>query len=162
MLVIGRAKHQQGRGKRPAGRDHDVGRIVLDAAVAQHHHALDGPARRVGFQPGHVGAGEQGEVRVRLLRWIDADDLRVGLGVDRAWEAVERVAADARAICGGGAIRVLVQLDAERQVEGVEALALEDIAELLDARLVLDGWKGVGGGGPGLVGVLAALAVDME
>ena len=44
----------------------------------------------------------------------------------------------------------------------MQPLALEDVAELLDARLVLDGRVGVGSSRPGLVGILAALAVHVE
>ena len=92
---------------------------------------------------------------------VDADDLGVGFGVDGARETVERVASDAGAVGGGGAVRVLVELDAERKVEGVQPLAAEHVAELLDAGFVDDWRVGVGSAGPGLGRVFAALAVDV-
>ena len=44
--------------------------------------------------------------------------------------------ADARAVAGRQAVLVLVQVDADRQVEGVKPGLLEVVAELLDARCV--------------------------
>ncbi|BCJ40062.1 hypothetical protein GCM10010168_29200 [Actinoplanes ianthinogenes] len=70
-------------------------------------------------------------------RRIHAPHLGVGLRVDQAREAVHPVAADAGAVVGGPADRVLPQVHPDRQVERVPAELLQVVAELLDARLVL-------------------------
>ena len=124
MRVARGAQQQQGGAQRAAGDHHDVGRILLELVVADHMHAADAAAGGVRLQPGDVGVGQQREIGVRGAGGIHADHLGVGLGVDRARKAVERVAADAGAVGGGAAVRVLVQLDAERQMERVQPLAL--------------------------------------
>ena len=85
----------------------------------------------------------------------------VGLRVDRAREAIERIATNAGAVGGGAAVRVLIQLNAQRQMERVQSLALQDIAQTLDARLVLDRRISVRGTGPRLGGILSTLTVHV-
>ena len=53
------------------------------------------------------------------------------------------------------------ELDAERQMERVQPLALQDVVQILDARLVLDGRIGVWRAGPGFGGIFSALAVHV-
>ena len=159
VLVVGRAQQQQRRVQRTAGHHDDVGGQGDGAAVAQRgDDPGDGPARRVGLQPLDVGVGEQLDVVV-LERRVDADDLGVGLGPDQAGEAVDPVAPDARTGPGRPAVGVLDEVDADRQVERVQALLLEVVAELLDARLVPDRRERIRGAGRALGGVLAVLAV---
>ena len=85
----------------------------------------------------HPGVGDQLDVVVRQRR-VDADHLGVGLGVHHAGEAVDPVAADADAVVGRPALLVLGEVDPDRQVERVQSLLLQVVAQLLDARLVLD------------------------
>ena len=130
MRVAGRAQQQQRRTQRAAGDHDDVGGVAFVAPLA---HA---PARALTLRPDasvsrrdDIGVGQQREVGMRGPRGIDADHLRIGLGVDGARKAVERVAADARAVGGGAAVRVLVELDAERQMERVQPFARQDVVE---------------------------------
>ena len=140
MLVVGRAQQQGGRVDRARGDHHDVGAeahrrrsVGVPSSVTT---AGDGAPGRVGLQPADVRAGDQAYVVV-LQRRVDADHLGVGLAADQAGEAVDPVTADADAVAGGPAVLVLGEVHADRQVERVQALLLEVVAELLDARLVL-------------------------
>ena len=160
MVVIGGAEQEQGGAEGTAGDDDDVGGEIVFLAVTQHVDLADALAAGIGLEPGDEGAGEEDEVGVGGAGGVDAHDLAVGLGVDGAGEAVEGVAADAGAVGFGGAVRVLVELDAEGEVEGVEALLGQHLVQLLDLGFVDDGRLRVGGAGPGLVRVLATLAVD--
>ena len=105
-----------------------------------------------------MGVGDQVDVVV-LERGIDADHLGVGLGADQAREAVHPVAADAGAGVGGHPTLVLGQVHPDRQVERVQALLLQVVAELLDPWLVLHRRVAVLLAGVALGGVLAVLAV---
>ena len=69
--------------------DHDVGPVDLPLAAPGHDHPGDRPAGRVGLQPHHLGAGQQGHVRLAQQR-PDRDDLGVGLGVHQARVAVHQ------------------------------------------------------------------------
>ena len=89
----------------------------------------------VRLQALHVGAGHQGHVVLGQHR-VDADDLRVRLGVEQAREAVDPVAADARARPWPRARLRLLEVDPDRQVERVQSQLLEVVAQLLDAGLV--------------------------
>ena len=59
------------------------------------------------------------------------------LPLTSAREPVDPVAPDADAVVGRPALRVLGEVDADRQVERVQSLLLQVVAELLDPRLVL-------------------------
>ena len=139
--VVRRAQ-EQGRGvHRARGHHHDVGaeahRLRTSVGVADlGDDRRDGPPAVIGLQPRDVCAGDQAHVVV-LQRGIDADHLGVGLAAHQAREAVHPVTADAHAVAGGHAVRVLRQPHADRQVERVQALLLEVVTELLDPRLVL-------------------------
>ena len=73
-------------------------------------------------------------------RGIDADHLRVRLGVHQAWMTVAGGAADATA----RARVLLVQHHCDRQVEGVVPQFRQIVAEFLQAWLVADGRVRVG------------------
>ena len=111
----------------------------------------------------HVGVGHQRDVVVAQRR-VDAHHLGVGLGVQQAREAVDPVAADADAVAGGaGRARPGSRSHADRQVERVQPLLLQVVAQLLDPRLVLDRRVRVLRAGRPLGRVLAVPAVhDVE
>ncbi len=134
---------------------------MFELVVVGHMDAADTAPGRPGFQPRDVGAGQQGKVGVCRPCGVDADHLCVRFGVDGAGKPVERVAADTGAVGGGASVGVLVKLDAEGQVKRVKALAFEDVAELLDTRLVDYRRVGVGRTGPWLGRVFASLPVYM-
>ena len=96
-------------------------------------HAGDGGAGRVGFQLHRPRVPQQGDVVV-LEGGPDADHLGVGLGVQRAREAVAFPALHAGAVGQVG----LVDQDPARGVERMVALLLQVVGELLDARLMRD------------------------
>jgi len=81
--------------------------------------------------------------------------LRIGLRTDQAGEAVAGVATDAAAF-----VRVLlVEHDADRNVEGLQSRAREIIGQLLNARLMTHGRVRVGTAGIGFARIFAANAV---
>ena len=133
-------------------------KVVTDPSSRVGDDPGDRAPGRVGLEALHVGAGHEGDVVLGQDR-IDADDLRVRLGVQQAREAVDPVAADARARPGREARLRLVEVDPDRQVEGVEPELLQVVAELLDAGLVGDRRVGVLRAGVALARVLAVLAV---
>ena len=97
VMVAARPQQQGGRVHRAAGDDHDVageggGRSVVQGRDDPRDRASGG----VGLEALHVGAGHEGDVVLGQDR-IHTDDLRVRLGVHQAREAVDPVAADARA-----------------------------------------------------------------
>ena len=98
----------------------------------------DGPPARVGLQPRDVRAGDQRDVVV-LQRRVDADHLGVGLAV-RAGRGSRRPGHSGCTRCRGWRrpCSSWVRSHADRQVERVQALLLQVVAELLDPRLVLD------------------------
>ena len=162
MRVVCGAQQQQGGTQGPAGDYHDVGRILFQRVVSGSTlHAADAAAGRVRLQTRDIGIRQQREVGICRASGVHADHLGVGLRVDRAGEAVEGVAPDAGAVGGGVAVRVLVQLDAKRQMERVQPLALQDVVQVLNARFVLDRRIGIGRAGPRFGGILAALAVHV-
>ena len=78
-----------------------------------------------------IGAGQQSDIGMTQSR-CDADDMRVGLGLNETGKAVAGRASDARTV-----MRVLlVEHDADRQRERPMSGAREIVGELLDARLV--------------------------
>ena len=81
------------------------------------------------------------------------------LAFDQAGEPVDPVAADADAVPGRLAVLVLGEVDADRQVERMQSLLLQVVAQLLDPRLVLHRPEAVRGAGRSLGRVLAVLAV---
>src|SRR5438876_10390920 len=89
--------------------------------------------------------------------WINTDNLGVRLGVDEARKAVAGVAADAAALVGV----VLIEHDTERRGKRPQAETGEIVTELLDARLVADRWKRIGGAGWRVRGILTRWAMDM-
>ena len=131
----------------------------------RHHHDVGGELALGADDPGHRAArrlepldrrvGEQRDVGV-LERRPHAAHMGIGLAVGEAREAVEAVAAHAPPRLGIG----LVQVDADGQVERVQALVHQVIVQLLDARLV--GYRGIGElvRPRRLGGVLAGRAVD--
>ena len=161
MLGAGRTQQQQGAAEGAAGDDDDVGRIALLDAVAGDVDGADAPAAGVGLQPADVGPAQQGDVRMRREHRVDADHLGVGLAVERAGEAVEGVAPDAGARAHRQAV-LLVEQDAERQVERPDALCREAVVQCLDARFVGHRIVRKRAVRRRLDRILAALAVDVE
>jgi hypothetical protein len=156
VLVVGRRQEQLGRVRRPTRDDHDAGGEDLALTRVVDLHLGDGDARRVGVQPNGGGVGQQGDVRL-FQRRAHAVDLGVGLGVQRAREAVAERAADARAV---GQVRLVEQHTAGR-VERVEAGGGEVVGELLDPGFVRQCREGVGSARRWLGRVLAAGAVHL-
>ena len=70
---------------------------------------------------------------------IDTDHLSVRLGIDQAWVSIARRAANAWAL----APVLLVEHDAERNVERLVSKLLQLIVQFLNARLVADRWIGI-------------------
>ena len=156
-----RAQHQLGRAQGAARHHDDVGGIAFHPAVALDVDVTHGAAVRRGLEPRRIGLGQQRHVGEARQRRVDADDLGVRLAVEQAGEAVEGVAAHADA--GGlGLAVLLVEQDAERQVERMQPLRRPAVAEALDQGLVADGRVGEVARPARLVGVLAGLAVDVE
>ena len=132
VLVVARSQKQQCRGERAAGNDDDVGRInAPHDQPLRDVNALHDLAGLIGLQFRNIGASHQRQVRMRLQRRIDADDLGVRLAVQQAGKAVESIAADANA--GRRRLAILfVQQDAERQMERVQTVLGQAVAQCLD------------------------------
>lgn len=164
MPVVRRTQQQDGGVDGAAGDDHDVraelhGRALAAPVPDRRDDRGDAAAGRVRLQAPHVRVGDHLDVVV-FQGGVDTDDLRVGLRADQAGEAVDTVAADAGAGVGGPAPVVLGEVHPDRQVEGVQSLLLQVVAQLLDARLVLDRRIRVLGAGGTLGRILAVPAVD--
>ena len=154
VLVASGGQQQLGGVDRAAGDDHDVAVIALGLAVVLGHHLGDRGAGRVGLQLHHPRVPEQGDVGV-LEGGADAEHL--GLGVQRAREAVAVRAAHADAV---GHVR-LVDQDAARRVERVIAGLGQVIGELLDPGLVGHRRVRVGRAGRRVGRILTSCAVHL-
>src|SRR5262249_3039857 len=152
--VADRVQQDLGAVGGPGGHGHDVGLVDLAVAVAGDDDSGDRSAPIVGLQPGHLGAGEQGDV-VAVEYRPHRDGLGVGLGVHQARVAVTGRAADADTLRPPG----LVQQDAARRVEWVVAALGQVVGDVLDPGLVRDGGPRVGLAAVALGGVLAGVAV---
>jgi hypothetical protein len=95
-----------------------------------------------------------------LQRRVHADDLRVRLGVEQAGEPIDTVTADAAAVPSRRTRAGLDEVDSDRQVERLQPLLLQVVAEPLDPRFVLDRGEPVRCAARPLGGVLSAAAVD--
>ena len=115
----------------------------------------------VGFELRHIRVGQQRQIGMCLQRRIDAHDLRIGLAVQQAGKAVERIAADADAGRRGLAV-LLIQQNAERQMKRVQTVLHQAVVQRLDARLVRNRRIGKRPAGRRLVRVFAALAVNVK
>src|SRR3954449_8326021 len=93
-------------------------------------------------------------------RRVDADYLRVRLRLHKTRESVHPVAADAHTVPRCPAVLVLDEVDTDRQMERMQPLFLQVVAQLLDARLVLDRREPVLLTGGTLGGILAVATVD--
>jgi len=157
VMATVRGPQEQRRGIDGArGHHYDLRRIVLAVAVAPHDDLVHRAARCSRLQSIHEGVGQERDVG-ELERGIHREHLRVGLGPDQAGIAVAGGAADARA-----AIRaLLVELDAERGVEWLQARTGEVLRQVLHARLVAHRRVRVRLRGVGIRRVLTALAVHM-
>jgi hypothetical protein len=91
-----------------------------------------------------------------LEGWAHAEDVRVGLSVCQAGEAVEAVAANAAPGFGVGFVEVDPDGQVERPVPGPHQI----VVQLLDPRLVRDGGEGEWARAWRLGRVFAGLAVD--
>ena len=156
-MLLGRRDEQElGRVGRAAGEHDQVGGEALELTAALDHHL--GHRLPVGarLELDHLRVRQQLDVLV-LERRPHAEHVRVRLAVHRAGEAVAVHAADARAV---RQVR-LVQADAARCVERVEAGRLEVVRELLDPRLVRDGRERIRRARVPLGRVLASRAVHL-
>src|SRR5262245_10933646 len=133
-----RSQEQRGGVDGAAGDHDDTARVRLLRAVPLHVHRRDFAAAGTGLEARDIGARDQGDVRV-LEGGIDADHLRVGLGVDEAREAVTGVAADALAPPG----IAVVAHDADGQRERLVPDPRQVVDELLDPRLVAERWEAI-------------------
>ena len=156
-MAIVRRPQEQRRGVDGArGHHHHLRRVLFALAVAPDDHLVHRAARCSRLQALHESVGQERDVG-ELERGIHREHLRVGLRPDQAGVAVAGGAADARA-----AIRaLLVQLDAERGVEWLQARAGEVLRQVLQARLVAHRRVRVWLAGVGVRRVLAALAVHV-
>lgn len=159
-MPLVRGTQQQHRGVHRAARHHhDVGAEARLRSVLHRRDDLgDRAAAGVGLQPADIGTGDHLHVVVPQ-GGVDTDHLRVRLAAEQAGEAVHPVAADAHAVVGGAALRVLDEVHPDRQVEGVQPVVREVLAELLDPRLVLHRRVGVLRADGSLARVLAVPAV---
>ena len=132
-MLLGRRREQQARPSWPRRRTRRRCRrgSVSSPPSCSDHDAGDRRAARVGLEPDGPRVREQRHVRV-LERRPHAEHLGVGLGVHDAREAVAGRAAHAAAERHGS----LVEHDAARRVERLEAGGREIVRELLDPRLV--------------------------
>src|SRR3974377_859112 len=119
-----------------SARNHNhVSRQRNDAAVLANNDARYFSPGPSGFESLHVRIRHQRDIR-KPQRWIDANYLRVRLGVDQAGIPGTRVTANALA---GHGIR-FIDLQPEGRVKRTQTLPREVLTELLDARLVAD-WR---------------------
>src|SRR5262249_44993757 len=117
--------------------------VLLPVALDVHGGHL--ASRRAGLETRHVGVRQQ------------RDHMRVRLRLHQARKAVTGVTADAL-----GFVRVLlVEHDAEWNVEWLQSEAGKVVSELLDARLMRDRRMRIGRARPGVGGILATRAVHM-
>ena len=139
MRVVRRRQQQSSRVQRAARHHHHRTRVPHRLAIGGGGHDCGhGRARRVGLEPLDAGVGHEHDVGV-LERRPHRGHLGVGLALDEAGEAIDAVAADARAGPEGRAVLVLVEHHAERQVGRVQTELLEVVVQLLDPRFVHDG-----------------------
>src|SRR6516162_9182353 len=135
MLLVCGAQKKCRRVDCSARNHNHVSRQRNDAAVLANNdarHFSPGPGR---FESLHVRICHQRDIR-KPQRRIDANYLRVRLGVDQAGIPVTRVTANALA---GHGIR-FIDLQPEGRVKRTQTLPREVLTELLDARLVAD-WR---------------------
>ena len=155
MLVARRAQQERGGVHGAAGHDDDVRAVGLLAGAAVDNDSLDRAPRRVRLEALHSRVGAQRDVGV-LECGAHADHVGVGLAVGRAGEAVESVATHT-----ASGFRVgLVEVHRDRQVKRLVVRPDQVVVELLDTRLVGDGWIRVRARARRLGRVLAGLAVD--
>src|ERR1041385_3779528 len=156
VFVVGGAEEGGGGVNRAGGDDDDIGGVGFFFAVAFDFDFGDGAAGGVGVEALDQGVGQQGDIGV-LQGGVDADGLRIGLGIDEAGVAVAGGAADA----GAFAFVLFIEANAEGDVKGLMAELDEVIVKLLDARLVGDCRVWIGAGGVRIGGVFAAVAMDL-
>ena len=90
-------------------------------------------------------------------RFIDADNLRIGLGPNQTGEPVAGVAADAAAL-----VRILlVEHDADRHVEGLQSRPREVVGQLLNAWLMAHRRPGIRGTGFWFGRIFSAVPMDL-
>jgi hypothetical protein len=145
-----------------AGRGQDIGRILFGFVVAANMHPADATAAGIRFQLGDIGVGQKGEVVVRSAGWINRDELRIRLCIDRARKSVKGITEDSGAIGGSTLVWILIKLDAEWQMERAQPFSRQDVAESLDTRRMDDGRIGIRCLGPEFRWIFATLAVDAE
>jgi hypothetical protein len=159
MAVVRRLQQQYGGIDRAAGDNHEVRAELHGRPVDLGHDLRDRPPGRVGLEPHHVGVRQHRDVLV-LQRRVDADHLRVRLRLEQARESVHPITPDAHAVPARAALRVLDEIDADREMERMQPLLVQVVAQLLDPGLVLDRREAVRRTGRTLGGVLAVAAVD--
>src|SRR5437762_11139318 len=108
------------------------------------------------FQARYLRISKQGHIIVSQRRH-DTADVRVRFCVNKAGEAVTRVATDAPAV-----LRIfLIQHDAEWSMKWLQPVQRKVVAQLLNARFVADRWVWEGSAAMRLSGIFANFAVHM-
>src|SRR5436190_22500703 len=98
-------------------------------------HGRDFTAGAIRFQARYLRISKQGHIIVPQRRH-DTADVRVRFCVNKAGEAVTRVATNTRALLG----IFLIQHDPEWSMKRLQPVQRKVVAQLLDARLVADRW----------------------
>jgi hypothetical protein len=124
--------HRRRRGARC--QHHDVAGPALLALLRLADDLGDGLARGVGLQPHHLAAGQQCDIGQAHDR-LDGQGPRIAFGAQQAGIAAAGLAFDA----GRGDRMRLIQLDPQRQGEGLPPLHLPVPLQRRDARVVMDG-----------------------
>ena len=120
MPLVGRAQQEQRGGKRSAGNHHRVGRIDFLRSVPLHMNGVDPPTARICPELRNIGVGQQRDIVVFREHRVDANHLRVRLAIQETREAIERGAAYAGAGRRRETVLLLVEQNAEREMEGLE------------------------------------------
>src|SRR5204863_7457509 len=108
------------------------------------------------FQARYLRISKQGHIIVSQ-RGRDAADVRVRFCVNKAGEAITRVATNARTV-----LRIfLIQHDAEWSMKWLQPVQRKVVAQLLNARFVADRWVWECSAAMRLSGIFANFAVHM-
>jgi hypothetical protein len=161
MRSIRRAQQEQCGRQRSAGDNNDIRGVRFGVTLALNLDRGDCFSVHIGQQAGHIGACDQREVGKRFERRIHAHDLRVGLAIEQARKAIERVTSNTNAGRRDFAI-VFVEQYPQRQMKRSQSVACKLIAQFLDARFVRHRGIRERSARRRLARILAALAMDME
>src|SRR6266487_6013767 len=156
MLVIRRTQEKRRGIDCATGNDDDFAGVSFLFAVSLNVNGSDFASGAVRFEPGDFCVGEQRYVWM-FQSGQYAADMRVGFGVHQTREAVAGIATNA-----GALPRIfLIKHDPEWRVKRIQAKPREIVAQLLNARLVADGWKRISTGATRFSRIFSNMPVHM-